>query len=798
MLKAEHQTPIAESLAQYIQGRFTSLKNQLPAGSGIILLHNHNIEKLQVVVHSSPSVPVNTTVVLPLDESFMVPRVFAAQGATTLMVPDALQPEEARFFRQFNIRSLLVAPLTINGKPVGMVMVGRANLEAEYSPFEIAALEKLARTLGDGLARQKNDYERDRDRFLLLNELMANPTLVLDDQLAIFQANAAAVQLFGIDKQRLRGMSLASLIAGDAHRLQQLHDIEEGGAAFFETMVQRPDGPVFYVDVNASLITLNGVSMIKVFLRDITQRKTAEEDVLRLNKHVTHILESTNDAYIAFDDVWNVTYCNTRAATLFQVQRDDVTGRPLKEILPEVSRAFQHRFQHSLNNELVLAFESFYPPSERWIEIQTFPHADGLSVFFRDITERRRTDNLLRERELHLRTLLNNMLDGVMTIDSHGAIQSFNSAAEQITGYLANEVVGHDVRDIAFDIKQGEHDTGLWDFLGGDKNATAGRRFEVEITHRDGRRFPAELSIGEMEFGNDWSYIISLRDISEKKAAEQELVAHRHHLEDLVRDRTRDLMIARDQADQASRTKTVFLANMSHELRTPLTAIIGYSELLEENPQVQASEIVLGDIKNIDVSARHLLSLINNILDLSKIEAGKQEMHLEPFRVEALLEEVTATMMPLMSKNGNEFTVSCDAQLGSMTADSMWVRQSLLNLLGNAAKFTQQGNIHLHASLQQNIGGEQVHFMVTDTGIGMTSQQQSRLFQAFQQGDPEINARYGGTGLGLAISQRLCRTMGGDILVESEAGKGSTFTICLPLDVKDAGVKAAEDSSSVA
>jgi PAS domain S-box-containing protein len=631
---------------------------------------------------------------------------------------------------------------------------------------------------------EQTEREQGIERFRLLNELTPNPILVLDQQFIVREANSAAARLFAVDVEELLGKSIERHFAVGTLQPQGLHNIERDGSTFFEAILQRKDGMVLYVDVHANLITFHGEAMIKVFLHDITERKTAEDDLKRVNEHVTHILESTNDAYIAIDEGWIVTYFNKQAEALFQVAREDMLGKSLWDQLPENSKIFYQRLQHSLQNEVELLFESYYPPLDRWIETQTYPHPGGLSVFFRDITERHRADSLLRERELHLRTLLDNMLDGVMTVDSNGTIQTFNPAAEHLTGYLASEVVGKHVRYLAFGGGENACCADLWDFLGSENAQHGGQRHEMEVGRRDGSRFPAELSIGEMELGDGWSYIITLRDMTEKKRAEAELQAHRDHLEDLVRDRTADLMIVRDQAEQANRAKSTFLANMSHELRTPLNAIIGYSELMHEDVVAQGSEEMLDDLDKIRQAGHHLLNLISDILDLSKIEAGKLEMHLDTFDVSSLVNDVTTTVSPLMQKNNNQLTVTIKDGVDEMLADNLWVRQSLLNLLSNSAKFTTDGRVSLEVSGNGEGDSAFVQFEVSDSGIGMTDEQVANLFQAFHQADSRVPAIYGGTGLGLAISQRLCRIMGGDIQAESELGKGSTFVMTLPLVVK--------------
>ena len=241
------------------------------------------------------------------------------------------------------------------------------------------------------------------------------------------------------------------------------------------------------------------------------------------------------------------------------------------------------------------------------------------------------------------------------------------------------------------------------------------------------------------------------------------------------------------QLEMASEHKSAFLASMSHELRTPLNAIIGYSEMLYETAQDEGQEEFLPDLAKIRDAGRHLLGLINDILDLSKIEAGKMDLYLEDVDLASLVEEVRSIIEPLAAANQNRLEVVCPATLGMLHTDRTKLKQSLLNLLGNAGKFTHQGCIGLEV---RHAGGE-VSFIVSDTGIGMTAEQQSRLFQAFSQADASTTRRYGGTGLGLAISKHFCELLGGGIAVESTPGQGSTFTITLPDRPRVAAVSAA-------
>jgi len=234
------------------------------------------------------------------------------------------------------------------------------------------------------------------------------------------------------------------------------------------------------------------------------------------------------------------------------------------------------------------------------------------------------------------------------------------------------------------------------------------------------------------------------------------------------------------QLEAADRHKSEFLANMSHELRTPLNAIIGYSEMLQEDAADLGAEQFTDDLKKINAAGKHLLELINAVLDLSKIEAGKMELYLESFDVAGLVRDIAAVIQPLAAKNSNRLEMRCPDEIGTMRADLTKVRQTLFNLLSNACKFTDRGTISLAVAREVMGGQDWMVFSVGDTGIGMTPEQLTRLFEVFSQADAATTRKYGGTGLGLALSRRLCRMMGGEVTVESEAGRGSTFTILLP------------------
>jgi PAS domain S-box-containing protein len=370
----------------------------------------------------------------------------------------------------------------------------------------------------------------------------------------------------------------------------------------------------------------------------------------------------------------------------------------------------------------------------------------------------------LYQSEKHFRTLIESASDIVAVLDAEGRIQYSSPALQPVLGYQQTDLSDRNFSDFTH---PDETEAIVAAFEQTLQHQGIAPPIELRLQHKNGNWMTLEATSNNLL--NDPSMqgiIVNLRDITERK-------------------RTQALQKEKETVEQASRAKSQFLANMSHELRTPLNAIIGYSEMLQEEAEDLEQADFIPDLKKIHTAGRNLLCLINDILDLSKIEAGKTDLYLEDFDVAQLIQEVVNTIQPLVNKNDNRLIVIGRENLGSMQSDLTKIRQNLLNLLSNAAKFTDQGTISLIVERFQagelQAGVPYITFKVTDTGIGMTSEQQSRVFQAFTQADASTTRKYGGTGLGLAIAQRFCQILGGEITVESTVGQGSTFTMQLPV-----------------
>ncbi len=404
----------------------------------------------------------------------------------------------------------------------------------------------------------------------------------------------------------------------------------------------------------------------------------------------------------------------------------------------------------------------------------------GLGLFAIDDTLRRRAEERLRRSEARLRTILDAIPQLAWMTDASGAIKWYNRRWYEFTGTTPERMTGWGWREV-------HHPDHI-------ARVEASFRAAIEAAEPWEDTFPLRGADGQYRWFLTRAMPLFETPEEAEEGAEPRPIGWFGTNTDItdLREAEEELAAAKGAAEEANMAKSRFIANMSHELRTPLSAVIGYAEMLEEEAaDLPGGEEFLGDLRKINSNARHLLSLINDVLDLSKIEAGRMEVTPEDFSVCELVKEVASTVEALVERRRNRLEVHCPEELGSVHSDPVKIRQCLFNLLGNAAKFTEDGTIALSVRREENC----LLFEVTDTGIGMTPEQQEKLFQRFSQADASTTRRFGGTGLGLAITRAFATMLGGDIRVRSEAGKGSTFTLSIPADIRVARAEPGEPAA---
>ena len=457
-------------------------------------------------------------------------------------------------------------------------------------------------------------------------------------------------------------------------------------------------------------------------------------------------------------------------------------GEPYPMTECHIYKAFRERRGVHRDDELLWRRDGSSFPAEYWsYPMERDGELVGSVLTFVDITERRETEDELRSSEELVRLLLDSTGEGIYGIDMDGACTFANPACARLLGYDGQEeFLGRNMHDLVHHTRPNGEPYPMTEcqiyraFRQG-----CGVHVDDELLwRRDGSSFPAEYwSFPMKRNGELIGSVLTFVDITERREIEDELRR------------------ATAAAQEASEAKSQFMANMSHELRTPMNAILGYSEMLAEDAVDEGYDEMVADLEKINAAGKHLLELINAVLDLSKIEAGRMDLHIETTDLRELLESVVAVAEPLVDKNGNVLVNDWGDELGVLRADVTKVRQSLFNLLSNAAKFTKEGTITLRATRDARPDGDRIRLAVTDTGLGIQPDKIETIFEEFTQAESSTTRDYGGTGLGLSLTRELSRMMGGDISVESTPGVGSTFVMELPADV-EAAEAAADDPES--
>jgi len=607
------------------------------------------------------------------------------------------------------------------------------------------------------------------DLAAILWDQLPDAVLAIDAQGIVTHWNPAAESVFGYRAQEAQGQSIFTLIVPadrqDEERQAQA-DAMRGGQVVFESVRRRKDGTLVHVAVSSRAIR-GADGTLAYFLttqKDVTHLKVLRDAKL-VEARFGDLLESTPDAIVMLNVTGRIVMVNGQAENLFGYARATLLGQPVEQLLPKRFhqahlRHRAHFFEQPRTRTMGAGLELYGRRSngdEFPVEISLSPlqTEEGTMVMsaIRDITDRKKADKKFRD-------LLESAPDAMVIVNRDGEMVLVNHQATRLFGWSQDDMLGKSIDMLVpqrFRAQHAGHRTG---FAAHPRARSMGAGLDLYGLRKDGSEFPVEVSLSPMETEEGPFVSSAIRDVTERKRFEQALRDKNMQLED------------------AARIKDRFLATMSHELRTPLNAVIGFTgTLLMELPGPLNAEQKrqLGLVQS---SADHLLSLINDLLDLAKLDDNRKELHGEPVDCRALLEQLSATFQPQAARKGLAFGLQLPAGALVLHTDQRALHQILINLVGNAIKFTAHGSV----ALQLDAGTEHSpwRFRVHDTGAGIAPDDQQRLFLAFSRLEAAERDAIEGTGLGLHLSRKLAQALGGTLELESSSGHGSTFTLSLP------------------
>ncbi|MBF4509949.1 MAG: PAS domain S-box protein [Aeromicrobium sp.] len=671
---------------------------------------------------------------------------------------------------------------------VATVEVHRAPVDHDGRPRELWVVhdvterEASQRTLESEALTRRIMVEQSRDGIV-----------VLDDHGGVYEANRVFAEMIGYSLDEVRGLHVWDWDRSvDRAGLEEMIATVDVSGDHFETRHTRKDGTVFDVEISTNAVVVDGQKRIFCICRDISERTAAQAEIAHRHDLMRHIIEHNRSAVAVHDRDLRYIYVSQSYLEQYRVTESDVIGRHHYEVFPDLPEKWREVHRRALAGEVLGAEDDPYEREDGTVDWTTWEcrpwyesdgSVGGIVIYTEVVNERKKAEMRLRESEARLRTLSDNIPDGFiyqLEVSPDGSERRFTyvgAGIEKLRGLTQAEVMAD---ASALYNQTHEEDRGMVARLEDEALAHL-TRFRAEIRYRaaDGTIRWSRLSSEPRRLGDGrivWDGVEV--DITERKNAELELARHRTELESLVSERTRELEETNLELAEASRAKSAFLANMSHELRTPLNSIIGFSGVLLQDLAGPLDERQRAQVEMINRSGRHLLSLINDVLDLAKVESGSVEVRAEAFDVADLVKGVAESIAPLVAEKGLDLEVRVPECPISLVSDEGKVRQVLINLAGNAVKFTDRGTVSITLRPGQDGGAV---LTVSDTGCGIPADALATIFDPFAQvEDDRLRIKPAGTGLGLAISQEYAHMLGGEVSVHSEVGKGSTFTLVVP------------------
>lgn len=600
------------------------------------------------------------------------------------------------------------------------------------------------------------------------------PIVCLGLDSTIMMMNHAAAEKFGIDPDRVMGKKLVEfkpeLAQRFGHKFQEIHETGQGQS--FEDYIDFSKGECWYnIDIQPLIDENKKTFAFQVVCQDVTERKKIKDALSESEEKFSKAYYSNSNAMIIsrLED-GKILEVNDRMLEIFGFERDEIIGKTSGELNVYKDIKERDRMRTEVKEKgFVRDFQVTHQTkrgeirhallSVDTIQIKNEPY---ILTVLNDITRLKQAEQSLKDSELKFKMITASANDGIALMDHNGNVSYWNIACEKMFGFKKEEVIGRQLHKLIVPEQYNEaYQKGFKKFAETGEGNAIGKRLELISKRKDGTKFPVELSLSAIKIKDKWNSVGVIRDISERKEYEDRLE------------------VAKIQAESANRAKSEFIANMSHEIRTPMNAILGFSEVLHKKIEEPKYKKYLKTILN---SGRALLTLIDDILDISKIEAGRLDIVNDPVSLKHILKDIIRIIAQKAKEKNLVFEVSVNEVLPkTLMLDEIRIRQILFNLLGNAVKFTENGYVRLRVDCitRSKINKVDLVFEVHDTGIGVPKSQQELIFDAFQQQRGQSARRYGGTGLGLSITKRLVEKMNGDVSVESEEGEGAIFRVNL-------------------
>ena len=636
---------------------------------------------------------------------------------------------------------------------------------------KVIAIEGIARDITDRKLAE-NEIKKSEEKYRTLVELLQEGIWVIDQNANTTFVNPFMAEMLGYNAQEMQGRHLFSFMDEHGIKIAQnnLERRQQGIKELHEFEFLMKDGQrIFTMLKTAPILDDNGVYTGAIAsVTDITERKLME-DALRQNERLLALITDNVPALITYiDKNERYLYVNKAYYDWFGLKKEDIIGKKINDILPPESyKIVKENINSVLKGERV-AFENIIPNKSnitRIVQATYVPyfddngHVQSFVGMIQDITDQKRAEEALRESTERFRALFEGAPDAIFLANPEtGTIIDANDSACRLAARSREELIGLD----QFELHPPDRKSLSISLFSQHVQQSSKEGFTHPISSiiltADGKHIPVEIIAQMIQVKGQNILMGIFRDITERKKAETALLA------------------AKEMAEAANKTKSEFLATISHEIRTPLNAILGFAELLDD---MMTDPRKHGYIKAIQVSGDTLLKLINDILDISKIEAGKMKIQPTPVKIRQLLEDVQQLFILPASQKNLDILLEIDPQLPeAIMLDEVRLRQVLFNLVGNGLKFTEMGFVKITATqLEKKDHLVDLKFMIEDTGIGIPQSEQQVIFDAFQQRPEQKLKQFGGTGLGLAISKRLVEMMGGTIQLRSVEGKGSTFEI---------------------